>query len=115
MKMTKTKTALIASAMALLSTQVFAATAHQTTRVVTTADMSSKAAAYDSAFKKLEALKTDSAIELNNELGHIAMTYPNSIVLNDGAYVTVTEKMNENGQLFYTGLVNVTVTFDIAD
>ena len=117
MKMTKIKTALIASTMAILSTQAFASntTTHQATRVVPTADMTSKAAAYDLAFDKLETLKTASPTELNNDLGRIAFNYPNSVELNDGAYITVAEKMNENGNTVYTGLVNVGVTYDMAD
>jgi len=117
MKMTKIKTALIASTMAILSTQAFASntTTHQATRVVPTADMTNKAAAYDLAFDQLEALKTASQTELNNGLGRIAFNYPNSVELNDGAYITVAEKMNANGNTVYTGLVNVGVTYDMAD
>ena len=117
MKMTTIKTALIASTMAILSTQTFASntTTHQATRVVPTADMTSKAAAYDLAFDKLAILKTASPTELNNDLGRVAVNYPNSVELNDGAYITVAEKMNANGNTVYTGLVNVSVTFDMAD
>ena len=77
--------------------------------------MTSKAAAYDLAFDKLETLKTASPTELNNDLGRIAFNYPNSVELNDGAYITVAEKMNANGNTVYTGLVNVGVTYDMAD
>jgi hypothetical protein len=117
MKMTKIKTALIASTMAILSTQAFASntTTHQATRVVPTADMTSKAEAYDLAFDKLATLKTASPTELNNDLGRVAVNYPNSVALNDGAYITVVEKMNEKGDTVYTGLVNVGVTYDMAD
>jgi hypothetical protein len=115
MKMTKTKTALIASVMAILSTQVFAANTHQnqTTRIVPTADMTSKAAAYDLAVTKLQTLKASTPIALNNNLGHVAINYPNSVSLNDGAYITVAEKMSPSGEMLYTGLVNVSVTFDM--
>ena len=117
MKMTKMKTALIASTMAILSTQAFASntTTYQATRVVPTADMTSKAAAYDLAFDKLATLKADSPTELNNDLGRIAFNYPNSVALTDGAYITVAEKINANGNTVYTGLVNVGVTYDMAD
>ena len=117
MKMTKIKTALIASTMAILSTQAFASntTTHQATRVVPTADMTSKAAAYDLAFDKLTTLEAATPIELNNDLGSVAFNYPNSVVLNDGAYITVAEKMNDKGNIVYTGLVNVGVTYDMAD
>ncbi|WP_298940575.1 DUF3316 domain-containing protein [uncultured Psychromonas sp.] len=117
MKMTTIKTALIASTMAILSTQAFAynTTSHQATRTITTADMTSKAAAYDLAFDKLATLKTASPTELNNDLGRVAFNYPNSVELNDGAYITVAEKINANGNTVYTGLVNVGVTFDMVD
>ena len=113
--MKMTKTALIASAMVILSSQVFASTTTQTTRVVPTADMSSKAAAYELALDKLQTLQADSPIELNNDLGHVALDFPHSVALNDGAYITVAEKMNASGETFYTGLVNVNVTFDVQD
>ena len=117
MKMTKMKTALIASTMAILSTQAFASntTTHQANRALPTADVTSKAAAYDLAFDKLATLKAASPTELNNDLGHVAVNYPNSVALTDDAYITVSEKVNESGNIFYTGLVNVGVTYDIAD
>lgn len=114
MKMTKTKAALIASTMAILSSQVFATTT-QTTRVIPTEEVSSEAVAYELALEKLQTLKADSAVELNNDLGQIAYHSPRSLSLNDGSYVTVAEKMDANGELSYTGLVNVSVTFDIGD
>lgn len=114
MNMTKTKVALIASAMTILSTQAFATTT-QTTRVIPTTAVSSQAVAYELALEQLQTLKADSAIELNNDLGRIALDSPRSLSLNEGSYVTVAEKMNANGELFYTGLVNVSVTFDMAD
>ena len=117
MKMTTIKTALIASTMAILSTQAFAynTTSHQATRTITTADMTSKAAAYDLAFDKLATLKTASPTELNNDLGRVAIDYPNSVTLNDGAYITVEERISPDGKTVYTGLVNTSVTFDMAD
>ncbi|WP_413702220.1 DUF3316 domain-containing protein [Psychromonas sp. KJ10-10] len=104
----------MASTMAILSTQAFATTT-QTTRVIPTEDVSSQAVAYELALDKLQTLKADSAIELNNDLGHISLDYPRSLSLNDGSYVTVAEKMNANGEISYTGLVNVSVTFEMAD
>ena len=110
--MKMTKKALIASAMVILSSQVFAQSI-QTTRVVKTADASTKAAAYNLAFNTLKTLEADSSIELNNDLGHVAIYSPTSVSLNDGAYITVAEKMDASGDMSYTGLVNVTVTFDV--
>ena len=117
MKFTTMKTTLLASAIAILSTQAFASAnpSTQATRVLPTADVTSKAAAYELAFNKLAALKADSPTELNNDLGHVAINYPSTVALNDGAYITVAEKMSATGETLYTGLVNVSVTFDIAD
>ncbi|WP_413702253.1 DUF3316 domain-containing protein [Psychromonas sp. KJ10-10] len=104
----------MASTMAVLSTQAFATTTH-TTRVIPTAEVSSEVCAYELALEKLQTLKADSAVELNKDLGQIAYESPRSLSLNDGSYVTVAEKMNANGELSYTGLVNISVTFDIAE
>jgi hypothetical protein len=108
--MKMTKTALIASAMLILSTQVFATDTHQATRAVQTVDMSSKAAAYELALDTLQTLQSDSAIELNKDLGRVS-TIARSVSLNDGAYITVVEKMDTTGHILYTGLVNVSFTY----
>lgn len=105
------KNALIATTIALLSANAFASDTFSESRVVKTADVTNKAAAYELALDKLNTLQNDSAVELNNDLGHVS-NYANSVSLNDGAYITVAEKMDANGNLQYTGLVNVSVTFD---
>ena len=117
MKFTTMKTTLLASAIAILSTQAFASATvtNQATRVLPTSDVTSKAAAYELAFDKLATLKAATPTELNNDLGHVAINYPHSVALNDGAYITVAEKTSTTGETLYTGLVNVSVTFDIAD
>jgi hypothetical protein len=104
------KNALIASVVLVLSSQVFAADTHQASRVIQTADMSSKTAAYELALDKLNTMQNDSAIELNKELGYVS-TIANSVSLNAGAYITVAEKMGSNGEIMYTGLVNVSASF----
>ena len=105
--MKMTKKALIATAALILSSQVFASDTHQTSRVIQTADMDTKVAAYELALDKLETIKNDSSVELNNELRLVA----SSASLNEGSYITVTEKMDANGDMLYTGLVNVSVTY----
>jgi len=112
--MNLTKTALIASTMLALSTQVFATETIHSTRVITTADVATKAAAYELAVDKLDTLQTDSSAQLNSDLGHIAPD-SRSLVLNEDGYITVMEKMNEKGELLYTGLVNVNISYDMAD
>ena len=108
------KAALIASAMLALSTQVFASTTMLSTKTVKTADVETKAMAYELAFNQLNTLKSDSASQLNRALGHIAPD-SRSLVLDDGSYITVTEKMNANGETSYTGLVNVKITYEMMD
>jgi hypothetical protein len=108
------KAALIASAMLALSTQVFASSTMLSTKTVKTADVDTKAEAYELAFNQLETLQADSASQLNRALGHIAPD-SRSLVLDDGSYITVAEKMNTNGETSYTGLVNVKVSYDMAD
>jgi hypothetical protein len=108
------KAALIASAMLALSTQVFASSTMLSTKTVKTADVDTKAEAYELAFNQLETLQSDSASQLNRALGYIAPD-SRSLVLDDGSYITVAEKMNANGEKSYTGLVNVKVSYDMAD
>jgi len=112
-----TKIAIIGSAMLALSTQVFASSNSSiiySTRVVHTADVATKADAYKLAFDQLETLQADSSSQLNNALGHVAPD-SRSLVLDDGSYITVAERMNTNGEITYTGLVNVNVTYEIND
>jgi hypothetical protein len=104
------KNALIATTLAFLSAHAFASDSFQEWRVVQTSAASTKAAAYELALDKLEQLKQDSSVELNNDLGHVT-TYSNSVSLNDDAYVTVIEKMDKNGELNYAGQVNVSVSY----
>jgi len=105
------KKALIATTLVFLSAQAFASDTYSETRVIKTADANSKATAYELALDKLNTLQNDSAVELNKDLGQIS-SYANSVSLNDSGYVTITEKMDANGNLQYTGLVNVSVSFD---
>ena len=105
-----TKKALIASAILALSFQVFADTdAHQESRVLQTADTATQSAAYEIALEKLQALETESSTELNHELGLSAAS--RNVSLNEGAYITVIEKMGDNGDMLYNGLVHVSVSF----
>lgn len=107
-----TKKALIVSAMLALSSQVFADTdAHHETRVFKTADAATKTIAYNMAFEKLQTLEADTSTELNHDLGNLSAASRN-VTLNDGAYITVAEKMNENGDILYNGLVHVAVDFN---
>ena len=101
---------LIASAILVLSSQVFADTdVHQKNRVLQTADTITQSAAYETALEKLQALETESSTELNHELSLSAAS--RNVSLNEGAYITVLEKMGDNGEMLYNGLVHVSVSF----
>jgi len=113
-----TKAAVIASTMLALSSQALAnSTSTDTmhsTKVLETENVATKAVAYDLAFDQLEALRADSAAQLNRDLGHIAPD-SRSLTLEDGSYITVAERMNANGDTSYTGLVNVKFSYDMQD
>ena len=105
-----TKKALIASAILALSSQVFAdSDPHQANRILQTADTATQSAAYEMALEKLQALETESSTELNHELGLSAAS--RNVSLNEGAYITISEKMDDAGEMLYNGLVHVSVSF----
>ncbi|EHH1261919.1 DUF3316 domain-containing protein [Vibrio parahaemolyticus] len=68
--------------------------------------------AYQQALSELNSLKTMSARELNKELNILTFNVKSrSTHLKDGGFVTVQERMNEDGQLEYLGKVNVKVHY----
>lgn len=69
--------------------------------------------AYQLALSELNSFKSMSTNELNKELNiqTFTNTESESTHLNDGGFVTVQERMNENGQLEYLGKVNVKVHY----
>ena len=118
------KNALLASAMVILSANAFAGTAvygdysvHHSNKTIKTATVETKQAAYELGLEKLNDLKDDSSAELSNELALALGSYKekNSVSLDDGAYITLQEMMNEQGQVVYTGLVNVTFSYSQAN
>ena len=66
--------------------------------------------AYQQALSELNDLKRMSARELNKELKILSFK-PRSTHLEEGGFVTVQERMNEDGQLEYLGKVNVKVHY----
>lgn len=72
----------------------------------------SKPRAYEIAQSKLESLENSSGKELHKELN---MWDPdvssNNIHLKGGSYITVQERMNNNAQVEYIGLVHVKVHY----
>jgi len=109
--MKSTKNILIASAMVMLSTQAIADETYSSKQTVVTADATSKVAAYEQALTKLDSLKVASANELQKDFWWVAMPV-NNMALEQGAYVTVLEKMDETGQLVYNGVVNLSVSYE---
>ena len=113
-----TKKSLIASAMVLLSTQAFALNSFhhhanetfQANELVKTVDADSKAAAYDLGLTKLNELKAATPSQLEKDLGGVSMQ-TSGVYIEDGAYVTVAEQMNAQGEVVYTGLVHFSITY----
>jgi len=106
-----TKNILIASAMAILSTQVVADETYYSDQTVITADASSKATAYEQGIAKLNTLEAASSNQLEKAFWWVAMP-TNNMTLQEGAFITVTEKMNADGQLVYNGIVNLSVSYE---
>ena len=100
-------TILLGASAIMLSASAFANVGSQTFK---TEAVDSKDAAYSLGLGQLQKLKSETGYQLSKHLSTPADTYKekNSIKLNDGAYVTVQESMNEQGNIVYTGLVNVT-------
>ncbi|WP_372880351.1 DUF3316 domain-containing protein [Psychromonas sp.] len=118
------KNTLLASAMVILSASAFAGSAvygnysvHHSNKTIKTAPAETKQAAYELGFAKLNELKNDSAAQLSDELALPLGSYQekNSVSLDDGAYITLQEMMNDQGQVVYTGLVNVTYSYSQAN
>ncbi|MGB5446175.1 MAG: DUF3316 domain-containing protein [Psychromonas sp.] len=128
MKTTKTtktiKNTLLASAMVILSANAFAGpvlygnfTVHNTNKTIKTAPAESKEAAYQLGLEKLNQLKAESSSELSDELALQLHSFKekNSVTLNDGAYITMQEMLNEQGKVVYQSLINVTYSYSQAD
>ncbi|GLS91181.1 hypothetical protein GCM10007916_22500 [Psychromonas marina] len=112
------KKSLIASAMVILSTQAFAVNqfhhhANETyfqDEVVTTVAADTKAAAYELGLNKLTDLKAATPSQLEKDLGGISMQTA-GVYIEDGSYITVAEKMGADGQMLYTGVVHLSITY----
>ncbi len=118
------KNVLLASSMLILSANVLASTSiygnygvHHDSKVINTQAVETKEAAYTLGLEKLEQLKSDSGSELSNEFVVSTGSFQekNSVALDDGAYITIQESMNEQGQLVYNGLVNVSYSYSQAN
>lgn len=85
--------------------------------MIKTQTVESREAAYTLGLEKLKLLKSESGSELSNEFAVPVGTFreKNSVALDDGAYVTIQESMNEQGEIVYNGLVNVSYSYSQAN
>jgi len=122
--MKKIKNVLMASALVILSANVFAGPVvygnygvHSASQTIDTPAAQSKERAYSLGLEKLNALKSISGSELSDELSLPlgSLKEKNSITLDDGAYITVAELMNEQGEVVYKGLINVSYRYSQAN
>ena len=112
--MTLTKNVLIASAFAVLSTSAFADDTNYSNQTVVTAEVSSKAAAYEQGIATLNSLQASSSNQLEQKFWWVGMP-SNNMTLENGGYVTVEEKMTAQGQLVYNGVVHASVAYESDD
>lgn len=111
----KNLTTLVATSVLLFSAT--AANAHtflersqKSTLITETA--SSRAQAYQFGANKLSALKSASQSQLtNNNIKFSLDVDESSVRIEDGAYVTVQERMDANGRIGYVGLVNFEISY----
>ncbi|MDA0381353.1 DUF3316 domain-containing protein [Vibrio owensii] len=114
------KTALLVTTMAITSASAFAQPTFTGGKYISREEMktisveptATSDAAYQQALAELNSLKGMSSHELNKELNIVTFDVArNSTHLQDGGFVTVQERMNEQGQLEYLGTVNVKVNY----
>jgi len=109
-----TKKLLIASAvsaMTMVSTQAFADDISYSNETVLTADASSKAVAFEQGVSALNDLQAASSNDLEQKFWWLGMP-ANNMTVEEGAYVTVSEKMTADGQLVYNGIVHASVAYE---
>jgi hypothetical protein len=118
------KKLLLASAMLILSVNVFAGpvlygnyTLHNDHKTVTTATVASRNKAYDLGLKKLNEMKAKSSLELAREfvLFLDSAKEINSVTLDDDGYITIDESMNNRGELVYTAKVHLSCSYSKAN
>ncbi|TOL11662.1 hypothetical protein CGH93_04990 [Vibrio parahaemolyticus] len=114
------KTALFVTVMVMTSASAFAQplftggnyVSREEMKTISVTPMATSDEAYQQALSELNSLKTMTARELNKELNILTFNVKSrSTHLKDGGFVTVQERMNEDGQLEYLGKVNVKVHY----
>ena len=111
----KTLTTVIATSVLLLgATAASAANLYQDPTSVTTDTFNSRTQAYQAGINKLSSLKAATPEQLSNEIDLFVTgnMKEDTIHLEDGAFVTVQERMSGNGQLEYVGVVNIDVDYE---
>lgn len=110
--------------MVILSANAFAGTAlygnysqYHESKVIKTQPVESKSSAYSLALEKSEQLKSESGSELSTEFRLLLDTSKekNSVTLEENAYITVQESMNAQGDIVYTGMLNVNYSYSQAN
>lgn len=114
------KAALFATSMTLISASALAQpyfvggnyASREQAKTISVAPASTSDAAYQNAIAELSSLKAMSADELYQALRIQKYGVDSKTThIKDGGYVTVSERMNEDGQIEFLGNVNVTVHY----
>ena len=107
-------TLIVTSALLLGTTAASAANLYQDPTSVKTEAFNSRDAAYQAGINKLSALENASPRQLSREVDLFVTDNmrANSVKLEDGAYVTIEERMSANGELEYVGVVNIDIDYE---
>jgi hypothetical protein len=113
--MTKLSTIFFTITLALIGNQALANPNHVVKErdiAITTQSTDSKESAYQNAQLKLIELKESSPKELKEQLNVFSAHYvEDSVRLQEGAYITAQEYINEDGEVQYKGLVNASYEY----
>jgi len=106
-----TKKCLIASAMVILSAQAVADDFYYSDQTVFTAETATKDAAYELGMATLNTLKADTSNQLEKKFWWVSMPV-NNMILEGSPYITVMEKMDDEGVVTYKGIVHVSLRYE---
>ncbi|RVU83605.1 DUF3316 domain-containing protein [Leucothrix sargassi] len=92
------------------------ATAEGLKDILMTKTVATPSAAYQEGIERLEALRQATPQELSDELNLFSNKIDeDTIAIDEGAYVTVQERINYDGNIGYIGVVNLAVTYEMED
>ena len=120
------KNVLLASIMFILSANVFASntlhgdySVHHVTKTIKTTPVEGREAAYALALDKLNQLKSASGEELTEEFNLYSTLETakerGTVMVDDGASITLEELMNNQGELVYRGLIRLRFSYSQAN